>query len=671
MFLANPWPAGGEAPDALLGEATYSRKEKSLSILCHRFLQLFSGAPDDCVLLDAAASQLGVGRRRIYDIVNVLEAVRIVDRISKNRFLWLGAGHVESALREIQDSTDEQDLDGLSNDRAASGARRDLSNGSIPDSNAGEGALNDATRKDKSLGVLTRRFLRKLAGAPVMHGHPILSLEDAARQLVDPVVDSGSAPTGAPVAEPSPAEDAAVLKTKLRRLYDIANVLSSVYIVDKLQVDSRKPACRFVGINAKLEQLLSRPPVTGHPAHMGMGAAATPPPGCVMHKPLAEALAGTKRPREIECTLAASLARATGIPANNPNLPFPAFTQAIPMRPGDGAAPVGQVAGAMPDPLAMGIPTPMGAGIPPVADAVLSAVGVSSPDAVSSDSLQALALLGGNPWAAPADLTGGAASQAPASGAGHVGPGVVDSDVLAATYGALSYLSVLYPHLNLTKAYEYLATYGPGASSRGLSQGLSQGSMPAVPAGGLSAEGAVKPGSACVGGPAADTRSPIAGLGAVAPPGMGGLMAASAPWAPQLGAYGAHRPVKTGATTATSAPNAPFQPLALPGVVPGATVGMPEASRGCCAGKLPNDFVTEQEPHDVPPASAPEYGLDFGQSPPPGPWQSALYGEGPSSGVGNLPSAPGALASVRKAAARAKALLPLACDMYSAAAHDS
>ncbi len=67
------------------GQEGYSRKAKSLSLLCENFVSQFGQLNNQVINLDNAASQLGVERRRIYDIVNVLESIKVVSKLQKNQ----------------------------------------------------------------------------------------------------------------------------------------------------------------------------------------------------------------------------------------------------------------------------------------------------------------------------------------------------------------------------------------------------------------------------------------------------------------------------------------------------------------------------------------------------------------------------------------------------------
>lgn len=84
---------------ARCGDDHYNRKDKSLGLLCDNFLREYGQEIEVC--LDQAAKRLGVERRRIYDIVNVLESVEVVSKKAKNRF---GAASSRSSSAPHQSS---------------------------------------------------------------------------------------------------------------------------------------------------------------------------------------------------------------------------------------------------------------------------------------------------------------------------------------------------------------------------------------------------------------------------------------------------------------------------------------------------------------------------------------------------------------------------------------
>lgn len=63
-------------------------KENSLGVLTKRFLEVAATFPDGVLELNKVADQLGVSKRRMYDITNVLEGVNLLQKQNKNVVLW-------------------------------------------------------------------------------------------------------------------------------------------------------------------------------------------------------------------------------------------------------------------------------------------------------------------------------------------------------------------------------------------------------------------------------------------------------------------------------------------------------------------------------------------------------------------------------------------------------
>ncbi|KAJ6882157.1 hypothetical protein NC651_028692 [Populus alba x Populus x berolinensis] len=179
---------------------TYSRKQKSLGLLCTNFLTLYNRDDIEVIGLDDAASKLGVERRRIYDIVNVLESVGVLARKAKNKYLWKGFAAVPKALQELKEEglrDNVNTIDKQSNN-SVKVADDDEDEDDDSDSNPNTGSQNENSGIIKS--TAASRF------------------------------------------------------AKVRRLYDIANVLSSLKLIEKTHTaDTRKPAFRWLGLRGKSE----------------------------------------------------------------------------------------------------------------------------------------------------------------------------------------------------------------------------------------------------------------------------------------------------------------------------------------------------------------------------------------------------------------------------------
>ncbi|NXP76829.1 E2F8 factor, partial [Ramphastos sulfuratus] len=249
-----------QSEEPLLGEeyekSHPSRKEKSLGLLCHKFLARYpdypSSADNSYISLDEVAEELKVERRRIYDIVNVLESLHMVSRLAKNRYAWHGRHNLPKTLQALKkvgennkytqqiqlikrrEYEHEFDLDGDRKEgmpkSIASNKDSEMSFVELPGMEFRAASVN--SRKDKSLRVMSQKFVMLfLVSTP-----QIVSLDIAAKILIGE--------------EQLEDLDKSKFKTKIRRLYDIANVLSSLQLIKKVHLTEergRKPAFKWMG----------------------------------------------------------------------------------------------------------------------------------------------------------------------------------------------------------------------------------------------------------------------------------------------------------------------------------------------------------------------------------------------------------------------------------------
>ncbi|KFO75218.1 Transcription factor E2F6, partial [Cuculus canorus] len=85
------------------------RFDASLVYLTRRFMDLVRMAPDGVLDLNEVATMLGVRKRRVYDITNVLDGIHLIQKRSKNLIQWVGSNldHVVGKAPEQQNLKDE------------------------------------------------------------------------------------------------------------------------------------------------------------------------------------------------------------------------------------------------------------------------------------------------------------------------------------------------------------------------------------------------------------------------------------------------------------------------------------------------------------------------------------------------------------------------------------
>ena len=76
-----------------VGAGGSARFDSSLGLLTKKFLALLEGAAGGLLDLNTAADQLGVQKRRIYDITNVLEGIGLIVKRGKNNIQWRTDGN--------------------------------------------------------------------------------------------------------------------------------------------------------------------------------------------------------------------------------------------------------------------------------------------------------------------------------------------------------------------------------------------------------------------------------------------------------------------------------------------------------------------------------------------------------------------------------------------------
>uniref|UniRef100_A0AC34FG01 E2F/DP family winged-helix DNA-binding domain-containing protein n=1 Tax=Panagrolaimus sp. ES5 TaxID=591445 RepID=A0AC34FG01_9BILA len=225
-----------------------SRKEKSLGKLCKRFLLAMDeeSQTGQDVHLETVAKKMSVEKRRIYDIVNVMEALEAMSKTNKSYYRWHGLARLPILMAQLAKESLKENLPtkimqveqamcsftelapighSQQQQNETVGSLVGESQGSTTSSSSKSLSQNDSfksgTCRDRngknSLAQLCRRFLMVLLCNPKDKRR--VSLDVASTVLIKDPESEGFDP-------PS--------RSRCRRLYDIANVLVAMGLIKKV-----------------------------------------------------------------------------------------------------------------------------------------------------------------------------------------------------------------------------------------------------------------------------------------------------------------------------------------------------------------------------------------------------------------------------------------------------
>ena len=124
----------GSQQDCDSEDSPSNRYLSSLGVLTRKFVNLLQKAEYSTMDLNTAAEKLGVQKRRIYDITNVLEGIQLIEKKPKGNILWRGCGDLdpeakkkmENLRAEIQRLMDQEQVLELDLHQMISVAKREM-----------------------------------------------------------------------------------------------------------------------------------------------------------------------------------------------------------------------------------------------------------------------------------------------------------------------------------------------------------------------------------------------------------------------------------------------------------------------------------------------------------------------------------------------------------------
>lgn len=197
------------------------RHGNSLKKICMKILRLYHKKNELEIFLNEFSINLNIERRRIYDIINILEALDIVVKKSKNVYIWKNINLFVTKLRILG--------------AAGSGLADQLKLFYFE--------TRPMTSKKKMLTYLALKVLKLFYTAK-----PVLSFAEIMK-ICEQHYFQVEAEVGVPLA------DEFENKNRIRRLYDIINVFKALGLISKISTKSEKKIYVWQGEGGFLAQI--------------------------------------------------------------------------------------------------------------------------------------------------------------------------------------------------------------------------------------------------------------------------------------------------------------------------------------------------------------------------------------------------------------------------------
>ncbi|KAK9496631.1 hypothetical protein O3M35_013112 [Rhynocoris fuscipes] len=212
-----------------------SRRFRSLSFICKKFLLLYKldipAGESQSISLGNLALSLGIEKRRVYDIINVVSSLHMAVKVCKDKYCWYGNQNLPMLLSQLKayaliNKVDQQIHNVLQN--------HSLYSTPVPESSRyikiNQG-YNRSVTDENRIGVLCQKFIMIFL---VCNNDVPLNMVTISKLILSGDVND---------------------KTGMRRLYDIANVLEALDLIKRYHCAiMKKPSFQYCGPDIKLNE---------------------------------------------------------------------------------------------------------------------------------------------------------------------------------------------------------------------------------------------------------------------------------------------------------------------------------------------------------------------------------------------------------------------------------